>query len=196
MGTRGFVGFVVDGTEKIAYNHSDSYPRGLGRDVLSWLRHQIAVNDGLAWIRFAAGTLRVVTDETPVTDDDIERLRPFTDRGRGRASTHLPADWYQLLRRTQGKPDEILRAGVIEDASDFPLCSLFAEWGYVVDLDAETLEVYRGFQQHHHSWGRFAGRTGADMDRGWYPCALLRSWPLSDLPDDGAFVAALEGEKN
>lgn len=184
MGTRGFIGFVVDGQEKIAYNHFDSYPEGLGKDVLAWLR----LDFDIEFLRTAARTLRVVTDETPPTDDDIERLRPFTNRSVGERKER--PDWYQLLRETQGKPGEMLRAGVILDASDFPLSSLFAEWGYLVDLDAETLEVYRGFQQHHHSWGRFAGRPGQD---GYYPCALLKSWPLSGLPDDEAFVSALEG---
>lgn len=41
MGTRGFVGFVIDGQEKIGYNHFDSYPDGLGVDVLSWLRGEV-----------------------------------------------------------------------------------------------------------------------------------------------------------
>lgn len=38
MGTRGIMGFVVDGQEKLTYNHYDSYPDGLGLDVLRWLR--------------------------------------------------------------------------------------------------------------------------------------------------------------
>lgn len=184
MSTRGFVGFVADGTEKIAYNHSDSYPEGLGKGVLAWLRLGLSTE----FLRIAARTLRVVSDETPPTDDDIERLRPFTDRTVGERKER--PDWYQLLRETQGRPGEMLRAGVILDASEFPLCSLFAEWGYLVDLDAETLEVYRGFQQRGHTLGRFAGRPGQD---GYYPCALIRSWPLSELPDDQAFVSALEG---
>ena len=37
MSTRGFIGFVIDGTEKIAYNHYDSYPSALGLNVLHWL---------------------------------------------------------------------------------------------------------------------------------------------------------------
>ncbi len=37
MGTRGAVGFVLDEKEKITYNHFDSYPSGLGCDVLNYL---------------------------------------------------------------------------------------------------------------------------------------------------------------
>lgn len=32
--TRGAVGFRVDGVDKVTYNHSDSYPGGLGAAVL------------------------------------------------------------------------------------------------------------------------------------------------------------------
>lgn len=30
MGTRGFITFVIDGVEKTAYNHFDSYPSNWG----------------------------------------------------------------------------------------------------------------------------------------------------------------------
>ena len=38
MGTRGFVGFVAEGREVIAYQQFDSYPSGVGVDTLRWLR--------------------------------------------------------------------------------------------------------------------------------------------------------------
>jgi len=37
MSTRGFIGFVVDGVEKIFTRGSDAYPREAGADVLRWL---------------------------------------------------------------------------------------------------------------------------------------------------------------
>ena len=37
MGTRGAIGFRLDGVDKVAYNHFDSYPSGLGADVLTEL---------------------------------------------------------------------------------------------------------------------------------------------------------------
>jgi hypothetical protein len=79
----------------------------------------------------------------------------------------------------------MLDAGVIEDASNFPADSLMAEWGYVVDFDAERLEVYRGFQTSPHDKGRFAACEGRD---GYYPCALVASWALSELPDEKTFL--------
>jgi hypothetical protein len=103
-----------------------------------------------------------------------------------------PREWYVLLRETQGKPGRMLQAGVILDASGFPCESLFAEWGYVVDLDSETFEVYVGFQTEPHSKGRFADREGRD---GYVPVALAASWSLKDLPGDDAFMASFDDDE-
>jgi hypothetical protein len=186
MGTRGFVGFVVDNTEKIAYNHCDSYPGGLGTDVLGWLRKA-----HLGGAERRARELRVVNESTKPTAEDVDRLRGYTNANVG--SQQLD-DWYVLLRHTMGNPAAMLDAGYIEDASGFPADSLFAEWGYVVDFDAKTFEVYEGFQRAAHDKGRFAARSDSDDSRrnGYYPVALIASWPLDALPDDATFVKTVE----
>jgi len=38
MGTRGVYGFERDGVKKITYNHYDSYPSALGKDVVSFIK--------------------------------------------------------------------------------------------------------------------------------------------------------------
>jgi hypothetical protein len=191
MGTRGFIGFVVDGTEKIAYNHFDSYPSGLGVEVLGWLRKA-----HIGGARRLAGELRVVDPSTAPTAEDVEKLRPYANTNVG---TQTLDDWYVLLRETQGNPAATLDAGFMLDGSDFPLDSVFAEYGYVVDFDANTFEAYRGFQKEPHDKGRFAAREPfrPEYRKGqlveWWPCALVASWPLHDLPTDEAFCLAVEG---
>lgn len=182
IGTRGFITFVVNGVEKTAYNHFDSYPDGVGLHVLGWLRR---VCTDLDTVREQARALRVVDPDSTPTAEDIERLRDFADH---RVSSQRLDEWYVLLRKTQGRPEQILRAGVIEDSAEFPTDSLFAEWGYVIDLDAQAFEIYRGFQKRPHSKGRFADRAGS---RGYAPVALAKTWPLRALPDDMEFLDAL-----
>lgn len=184
MGTRGFITFVADGQEKTAYNQFDSYPAGMGQDVLTWLRASL---DAFDVMRERVKALRVVDDETPPTAEDIERLSKFADT---HVSTGQLTEWYVLLRETQGNPHAMLEAGVIEDASAFPQDSLFAEWGYVIDLDQMVFEVYEGFQENPHSEGRFAGRGHGSG--GYYPVKLVASWPLAELPSDDELLA-LEG---
>jgi hypothetical protein len=192
MGTRGFIGFVIDGQEKIAYNHCDSYPSGLGADALNWLWR--AVGEGTDHLTERVRALRVVDPNSKATPADIEDLSEFA---RPDVATRELSDWYVLLRETQGDPAAMLRAGVIEDASGFPADSLMAEYGYVVDLDAGRFEAYVGFQREPHSEGRFAARdvdSYADGLPQYYPVRLVASWPLSELPTNQEFVAAVDGD--
>lgn len=184
MGTRGFLGFVIDGQEKVAYNHWDSYPDGLGNDILTWLRSAVADRDSVIE---KARALRVVPEHSTPAAEDIEALKGYADISVGSRGLD---NWYVLLRRTQGDMALILEAGVIEDASDFVKDSLWAEWGYIVDLDALRFEVYRGFQQAPHSDGRFANRGPVvhALTGSYYPVALVASWPLNELPTEDDFV--------
>ncbi len=186
MGTRGFVGFVADATTKVAYTHWGAYPGGLGLTVLAWLR-----NTDLEAAHGAVQALRVVGDDDVPSAEDVKRLERFHDPDVGGPSDG--PTWYQLLRGTQGDPAAILEAGVLLDASDFPADSLFAEWGFVVDFDHGALEAYEGFQESPHRMGRFAHMKPTDDD--YYPVKLVASWPLSALPTNDAFLAALGGEE-
>jgi hypothetical protein len=180
MGTRGFVSFAVDDELKTTYNHCDSYPSGLGIDMLVWLR---TVDAKVAAER--ARALRVVTADTLPTDEDVTRLARYCNRAVGEQTDTIT--WYQLLRETQGSPAAMLDAGVIQDAGEFPADSLWAEWGYVVDFDEGVFEVYEGFQHDDHTDGRFAAMPRENEN--YAPVRLVASWPLSELPDNDAFLA-------
>lgn len=190
MGTRGFVGFLVDGEEKIGYNHFDSYPSGVGLDVLTWLRGA-RLKDNLT---DRARAVKVVTEDTPFTDDDLLNLARYTDTSVGDQGIHneVVHDWYQLLRNTQGNPEAMLDAGYILDAHEFPLDSLFCEWGYLVNLDEQVLEVYTGFQSTPPTKGRWAGKKvdsskPALSGSTYYAVEQIAAYPFNDLPTDQEF---------
>lgn len=177
MSTRGFVTIVIDGQEKTVFNHFDSYPSGLGHSVLSWLRDG-AVNftDLLAE---RARELKMLPRDTP---EDLEYAQ---------AEVNARRAVYDLKRDVT----RLLELGVAVDDGDFPFDSLWAEYGYVIDLDEMKFEVYRGFQTAPHSSGRFASRHGPVTEhrsKPYYPVALVKSWPLSALPTDNAFSRWLE----
>lgn len=184
MGTRGAVCLVVDETEKVIYNHYDSYPGGLGEDVVGWLRAALAMSE--VETRSAVSALRPVPDAEP-TPEDFERLAKFRDphvnRGEG---------WYSLLRHTQGDLALTLKAGLYESAANFPYDSLFCEWAYVVDFDARRFEVYRGFSQSPPSEGRWVGRDGEGGDPSYYPVQRIKSWSFDELP--ASIVVELDGD--
>lgn len=175
MGTRGVWGFVIDGQEKLAYNHFDSYPSGLGNDLLKMLDKMEIDKDGLV---AKARALRVVGENEKPTPEDVEKCKAAGTVDLGVSHQSLD-DWYCLLRNAQGDLAKTLEVGIMEDGSAFPSDSLFCEWGYVFDLDNGKLEVYRGFQQKPHGLGRFAGRKGR---AGYYPIKLVAEYQLDNLP--------------
>lgn len=187
MGTRGFVGFVAGERETICYNQFDSYPSGVG---LEMLRFALGITDSesrFAQARVRAAALVHVSDEVPPTQKDIDALEPYTDTRVGGTGPDL--NWYQLLRETQGDPEKILESGRAEHVPEWPADSVFCEWGYLLDLDTLVLEVYRGFQKAPHTDGRYHG-LHVEGDN-YYPVRLIASWPLNALPTREEFLRAL-----
>lgn len=186
MGTRGSTSFVIDGTTKTGYQQFDSYPSGVGDTVLTFIR-KVMDEGRLDEVKEQVRALRVVDDTVKPSAADIKRLKEFHD---DRVSTGSEEEWYSLLRNTQGDPEAILRAGVIEDASEFPeKNSLFCEYSYVLDFDAEVFEVHRGFQQHPHNKGRFSHQNASDDwepsyagETRYYSVALAASYKFDNLP--------------
>lgn len=140
MGTRGALGFIVNGVSKFTYNQYDSYPEWLGVRILEWLH---SLNES-SWIdaRMMATLLEPVTDETPATPDQIAYC---TENGWYNPKVGVPSGhptWYQLLRETQGDPAAILRAIRYEEAGDFVSDTLFCEYFYVIDFDRAEFVSY------------------------------------------------------
>lgn len=208
MGTRGAFGVIIGEKEKISYSQFDSYPDGHGVETLGWLRGAIEEEGGLESIQQAALKLRVVDESKKPTAADIEALAPYTSLGVSEQSTD---DWYCLTREAHGDLGKILECGYILDSHLFPLDSLFCEWAYIVDLDANVFEVYKGFQKKLPKAGRWKGRpTKAEDTENYkehlYWCAknhrdpwqpekseykaveLVASWPFSALPSDEDFL--------
>ena len=185
MGTRGAWGFRIDGADKVTYNHFDSYPDGLGDNLVSWLRKK---GGRFGKLTAEARSLRVIDRKARPTEEEKVRLRPFADLG---VSGQSLDDWYCLLRETQGYPDRTLDAGVMIDSHEFLRDSLFCEWAYIVNLDDGLFEVYRGFQREPHDKGRYAALplpddAGKDYQTGkpYQPVALVAQYPLDDIPGD------------
>lgn len=182
MGTRGLMGFVVDGEVKATYNHFDSYPSGLGVQVGAFAA--TLVGDRLAEMADAVRGLRLVNDQDTPSENERKNFAKFADPG-----VSTGQDWYSLLRETQGDPEKTLDAGVMIDSLSFAHDSLFCEWGYLVNFDTGMIEVYRGFQEDPAKVkGRFA--NGAE-NRGYASITLLGTLPFT-FGDSSAFWSQLE----
>lgn len=185
MGTRGFVGVVVDDTVKLTYNHWDSYPDGLGAKTLTDLRNRLAESDvmpaccaqsgvgvcdsgphdfkqKLNTLRQKARDLKMIDESAEPTAEEIALFQKYSDPTVG-GSIEKPTDgrtissYYQLIRKLQGELFQLLDLGIATDADGFQFDSLFCEWGYLVDFDNNVFQVYEGFQRKRHDKGRWAG---------------------------------------
>ena len=90
MGTRGVIGVRIDGQDKLAYNHMDSYPTGLGDDLATEL--ELAIKEfGLDELTQLARDLKVVDDDKKKpTKAEIEKLKKWAAPN---VSTGKLAEW-------------------------------------------------------------------------------------------------------
>lgn len=184
MGTRGTYGVRIDGTDKLVYNGFDSYPGGLGADIVREIRAMLG-DWGIDGLRGKARNLRSVQGQECPTPEEAAALRARTDK---RPAHNEP--WRSILRDEQGSLLANLKTGVICGANSFILDSLFCEYGYIVDLDKMRFEVYEGFQKSPHDRGPYADHVPSDKDPlKYYPCALAFSFPLDRIPDNWAALA-------
>jgi len=189
MGTRGAIAFVAEGTEKVVYNHYDSYPECLGQQMSYWLRTNAGRVDEL---KAAVVALQPVDSSRKPTPEELEHFAQFRDERVSEGD-----DWYALLRNTQGDPAAILLAGFYEDASSFPHDSLFCEWAYVVDFDEGVFEVYQGFQTSPPTEGRWVdleGESYPGLDEQYFPVQRIARWAFGEIPADIASALATEEE--
>jgi hypothetical protein len=199
MGTRGLIGFMVDGDLKTTYNHFDSYPDGLGVDTLKYVAGLVEQGpEAIAAAAESARCLAVVTNEGEApTDEQVAKLAAWKNENVGEPTTSGKPSWYQLLRETQGNPAAILASGHIIDGNSFGNDSLFCEWAYVINFDADQIEVYEGFRKTPPTKGHWVNgspanrRAPAATGETYYPIEQICVFPFADLPEPEAFTSTV-----
>lgn len=150
MGTRGAIGFRFRETDKVTYNHFDSYPTGIGGNVLRAVKD---FND--EQIAGAANRIEMVDEDVVVTPELVERYAQFHNSA---VSTGQVFEWYSLLRDVQGELAPYIDGKVdhMIEYSAFLRESLFCEWAYILNADTRKVEFYRGFNEAPGKAGRYA----------------------------------------
>ena len=175
MSTRGLYGIKKDGEIKATYNHWDSYPSNLGKNIV-----EFCSNNTIEQLNEFFDLIELVDEDTKPTD---EQIKYCVDAGyyNEHVSNESTDDWYCLLHGLMGDFDEY--QGLIDnfkhiymiDNIDFIKDSLFCEYAYIINLDTEMLEFYEGFQKEPQDGNCFGEKPN---DSGYYPCKLVSETPL------------------
>jgi len=132
MGTRGLVGWKIDDKEHGMYNHWDSYPSGLGRDVINILKHL-----DLDQFKNNAKKVIFVNEEAKAPEELQIKYQKFSNLSVGKQDL---SNWYCLLREIQGSDVlKVIESGEVEHIFD---CNDYHVWGYILNCDLNQLEVH------------------------------------------------------
>lgn len=190
MGTRNLTCVVKNGEYKVAqYGQFDGYPEYMGVNILRFLKkfNKGKFISNLEKVSFATEEeLLEQWKQCGAKDDgmvsiDVAELHkkkfPENSRDTGEGILNI----IQNLK----KPIKIRNA--ISFASD----SLFCEWAYVIDLDNNTFEVFKGFNESPLKEGeRFYNfpLEESNLKETFYPVKLVVKYSLDNLPVKEIFL--------
>lgn len=191
MGTRNLTIVHKNGEYKVAqYGQWDGYPEGLGATLLNFLK-----NVNMDSFRNAIDNVSFYTQE------ELEEIDKQIDEARKVIPNYEWQRYYPHLSRDCGGDilNRIVFKGVtkVKNAIDFAADSLFCEWAYVIDLDTNKFEVYKGFNKEELSSDeRFYCMEEKrdkenDILKNYHPIKFVKSYDLNNLPDEKIFIAEL-----
>ena len=171
MGTRGCYGFYKNGVTKATYNHFDSYIGGLGKDILDFVE-----NTSIPIMNKIFDKIELVREDDIPTIEQIENCQKYTDLD---VSNKSIMDFYCLLRNAQGDLNAYKTdLKYMIDSKEFLGNSLFCEYAYIINLDKNVLEFYKGFNKvpQNNRYSKFA-----DEKEKYKECKLVAEYPLTEI---------------
>lgn len=191
MGTRNLTIVHKNGEYKVAqYGQWDGYPEGLGATLLNFLK-----NVNMDSFRNAIDNVSFYTQE------EIDEINKTIDEMQRNIPNYNWQKYFPQLSREVGGDilDLITFKGVnkVNNSIDFAADSLFCEWAYVIDLDINKFEVYKGFNKEELSSDErfYFLEDKRDKEnivsKDYHPIKFVKSYNLNNLPDEKIFIAEL-----
>lgn len=198
MGTRNVTAVFHEGKYKLAqYGQWDGYPEGQGATALDFLSKWTLAKmkkfkKALDRVRFVEGDefkalwmkIGIVVADGFVTMEQsnaFNREYPYFTRDHGAKILGLVLD----------SSGEVATRNEISFVADSVMC----EWAYVVDLDANTFEIFKGFnkkplgpRERFASLPVFEPERQKNNPEKYYPCRRVAAYKLDDLPTERSFV--------
>lgn len=196
MGTRHIIMVVADGQTRIAqYGQWDGYPEGQGLTVLQFLRKPEVQ---LPAFKKRVTELRWKTKE----DDKILEHKQDWKYTHFHISRDCGGEILEMVmfgsvgekRLAQGIQEKT-NVEFVRDDRGFEKESLFCEFAYVVDLDKETFEVYRGYNKTPLEKTERFFQEQPD-ENGYYPVKHWATFQLNNLPTPEEFIRTFQEEED
>ena len=178
MGTRGLAGIIYKKKFRIGlYNSMDSYPEVLGLQMVEVCQK---ISEEYGWDTFK----KTVTEIKFINDKSVPTLidvLTYQKNGIYKKQSY-PANFDELLEGLiDDYPKKILfhiAEGKLKHVHNdivFIKDSLFCEHAYIINLNTDTLDYYRGFQKVPDSTNIFGQKKGYNR---YYPCKKIKSYKL------------------
>jgi hypothetical protein len=196
MGTRHLISVIKDGEYKVAqYGQWDGYPSGQGRDILEFLTRYMDRNifenklNQLTWAtEEEIKNMWVECGADPENEwvnmkvsDEFQKRYPENNRDTGSEILHIIQNSNKHLK--------------LQNNIDFAGNSLYCEWAYVIDLDRNTFEVYKGFNKNPlNEDERFYFLQKEESK--YHPVKHVFTFDLNNLPDEETFLSKSENEED
>jgi hypothetical protein len=195
MGTRNLTCVFHEGTYKIAkYGQWDGYPDHLGVNILDFLLNRFEKETFIKNL----GKVRFISDEElkslwqKAGSDNSGWVNMEVSENFKKSEYPLSRDCsgFELLSLIQhGKVDKQI------NSVDFAGDGLFCEWCYVIDLDKNTFEVYKGFNKITLDFNeRFSSIRPQTPD--YSPVKHVKTYQLNNLPDKSIFLKDVDEDNS
>jgi len=138
MPTRGLLGFYINSKWYVIYNEFDSYPKGLGDNILKDIRkaHDRKAFD--KW-RDQVPNLRIIDTSVSPTPEDVKRYAAYTNLKKYTKSTD---DWKCLLFKAKNLSG-CLSAGCIMNHVTEDGQPIWQHYAYILNYDTNKIDFYK-----------------------------------------------------
>lgn len=174
MGTRNLTMVELKGQLKVAqYGQWDGNPMGQGLTILNFILKELNTDSKIEDFKIMLSECKFLTKE--------ESDKLYNSEGWRR-------NFPQLSRDTGAEILDLINNGFttnLIDSSKFASDSLFCEYAYLINLDNNTLEIYKGFNKIDLTEkDRFYYLKDEEPNSEYKPIKIWKTFNFSDLKED------------
>ena len=199
MGTRHLICVVNNGEYKVAqYGQWDGQPSGQGVDILNFLQNdmdRVKFENQIDTLSFAI-------------EEELEQM--WIEAGKDPNEKLIPMKISSKFKELYPENSKDTGSGILQLIQDsnrqlkltdnliFANDSLSCRWGYVIDLDKNTFEVYEGVnktpldENERFYFMQEKLKPITVYDKTYYPIKQVISFDLDDLPTEEEFLENFE----